>query len=84
MNHHHAPPGAKLSRPCELSSIKPNLLALIEKGKHCRLLTPIQAEFYQHLCDAWAFYRPSQPPRYQGEIDGLVDAIAEFRVSEVA
>lgn len=85
MNQSPAPPsGANFSRPCNLSSIKPNLQALARAGKHRRLLTPIQAEFYRQLCDAWAYYRPTQPPRYKGEIDGLVDAIAEFRVSEVA
>jgi hypothetical protein len=79
----HAPTtGANFSRPCDLNSIRPNLLALIEKGKHRRQLTPLQCDFYQELCKAWAYYRPSQPPRYRGQIDGLIDAIAEYRVAE--
>ena len=72
--------GPKFSRPCELSTIEPNLLALVEKGKSAGGLTPTQCALYMRLCEAWDYYRPSQPPRYRGRLDGLVDAIAAFEV----
>lgn len=74
--------GANFSQPCSLSNIKPNLQALIDKGKHRRMLTPLQCDLYQELCKAWDYYRNSQPPRYRGEVDGMIHAIAEYRVGE--
>lgn len=82
MNHSPAPAtGATFSRPCNLSSIRPNLQALAAKaeanGGH---LTPIQARLYLQLWEAWQYYRPSQPAKLKGEVDGLCDAIAAFEV----
>ncbi|MBE9159734.1 hypothetical protein IQ265_23275 [Nodosilinea sp. LEGE 06152] len=75
------PPGANFQCPCNLSSIRPSLLALSKKARaNGGQLTPIQAELYSELCEAWQYYRPTQPPKFKGEVDGLVDAIGAFRV----
>lgn len=86
MNHPPAPAtGANFSCPCNLSSIKPSLQALASKAKaQGGSLTPTQAQLYLQLYDGWQYYRASQPARFRGEVDGLCDAIGEFRVSEVA
>lgn len=69
------------SCPCALTSIKPSLQALVRQAKaQGGSLTPTQAQLYLQLCEAWQFYRASQPLRFRGEVDGLVDAIGDLPV----
>ena len=82
MNEPHAPTlGATSSCPCNLSSIKPSLQALASKAKASGgQLTPTQAQLFEQLCEAWQYYRTTQPPRFRGEVDGLMDAIGDLPV----
>lgn len=82
MNQPPAPsPGATFQRPCNLSSIRPSLQALLAKAlANDEQLTPNQAELYGQLCEGWQFYRASQPAHMRQQIDELVDAIGRLRV----
>ncbi|MGB5972695.1 MAG: hypothetical protein WBG38_05225 [Nodosilinea sp.] len=77
-----APPvGATFQRPCNLSSIKPRLQTLASQAKaNGGSMTPTQAQLYLQLYEAWQYYRPTQPARYQAEVDGLCDAIGSLPV----
>lgn len=73
--------GATFSRPCNLESIRPSLQSLASRAKaNGQNLTPIQADYYRQLCEAWEFYRQSQPAMFRSEVDDLVNAIGAFRV----
>jgi hypothetical protein len=43
-------------------------------------LTPTQAQLYLQLYEGWQYYRDSQPARFRGEVDRLVDAIGSLPV----
>lgn len=72
--------GATSLCPCSLSSIRPSLQALASAAQASGGLTPTQAQAYLTLYQAWQYYRPTQPPRFQSEMDGLVDAIGDIPV----
>lgn len=82
MDHLNAPTsGATFSCLCNLSSIKPSLQALASKAQsNGGSLTPTQAQLYLQLWEAWQYYRPTQPARFKGEVDGLCDAIGDLPV----
>lgn len=86
MNQSSAPTsGATFSRPCNLSSIKPSLQALLAKASsNSGQLTPKQALFYGELCIGWEYYRDSQPARFKREVDELVEAIGDLPVVVMA